>query len=85
MCIRDSLKASLAGAALPECEYATAGEHVYLQPLPAALPSDSFTVRFELDRTYGPTPSDPRELGVQVAFYSHCGAGFRELNPIRTE
>jgi len=77
------LKASLAGAALPECEYATAGDHVYLQPLPAAVPSDGFTVRFELDRTYGPTQSDPRELGIQVAFFAHCGAGFRDLNPIR--
>jgi SAM-dependent methyltransferase len=79
------LKASLAGAALPECEYATAGDHVYLQALPEALPSDRFTVRFELDRSYGPTPSDPRELGVQVAFFAHCGAGFRNLDPIGTE
>ena len=79
------LKASLAGAILPDCEYATAGDHIYLQPLPAELPLDWFTVRFELDRTYGPTPTDPRELGVQVAFFAPCGAGYRDLDPIRTE
>src|SRR5262249_58008772 len=59
------IKASIAGRILPDCEYSTAGEHIYAQRLPVIIREQIVTVRFELDKSYGPKPADPRELGVQ--------------------
>ena len=76
------LKAFIDGVILPECEYSSAGEHMYVQQLPEAAQEDIVAVKFELNQTYGPKPGDPRELGVQVAFWSRCGTTLRELCPI---
>jgi hypothetical protein len=79
---RICLKAFVADVPLREREYSTPGEHMYVQRLPETPQEDIVTVKFELDKCYGPKPNDPRELGVQVAFHSRCGATLRELSAI---
>ncbi len=76
------LRASMDGVELPECKYSEGGEQLYVQELPQTPRKDFVTVRFELDKVYGPKPSDPRELGLQVVFRSRCGAAWRELCPV---
>jgi SAM-dependent methyltransferase len=79
---RVCLKAVIAGVPLREREYSTPGEHIYVERLLETPREDIVTVRFELDKCYGPKPNDLRELGVQVAFHSLCGVTLRELSAI---
>jgi SAM-dependent methyltransferase len=79
------MSAVAADVPLPKCEYKSAGDHIYSQPLPPGLPEDGFSVRFLLDQAYLPESADSRELGVQVPFFVSCGAGIRDLDPIRAE
>ncbi len=79
------MSAVAADVSLPQCEYKTAGDHIYSQQLPACLPASEFSVRFKLDKAFRPKSPDLRELGVQVPFFASCGAGFRCLDPIRAE
>lgn len=77
------LRAAVGGIDLPRCEYTHAGEHIYAQQVPHhALAGDSVLVRFELDKVYGPTEADKRELGVQVIFWSYSESTPRNLRPI---
>jgi tRNA (mo5U34)-methyltransferase len=73
------LQAIVNSEALPACEYDSPGEHIYEGRLPRDL---DLTIRFELDKAFGPTPADRRELGLQVVFWSYDGPSPRPLNPI---
>jgi len=77
------IRATVNGACLPECEYISAGEHTYTQPIPPeALTGDSVSIRFELDKALAPSAVDGRELGVQVKFWSYEDPAPRALTPI---
>lgn len=52
---------------LGSAKFAEAGEHLFSVPL-ALAGSAPVEVRWELDKAYPPSLSDPRELGVQVCF-----------------
>ncbi|MBC7926135.1 MAG: class I SAM-dependent methyltransferase [Bryobacteraceae bacterium] len=68
---------------LPWCEYSSAGEHTYEYEIPfSALSEEQICVRFELDKCWGPTSNDKRELGLQVVFWKYAGAIPEMLNPI---
>ena len=73
------LRAIVNSEALPASEYASAGDHIYERQLPQGL---DLTIRFELDKAFGPTPADRRELGLQVIFWSYDGLSPRPLDPI---
>ena len=76
------LRAVIGAASLPVREYASAGEHVYEQPVPPEeVRGPSVPVRFELDKTFQPA-DDCRELGVQVVFWRNEGATAEALRPI---
>jgi SAM-dependent methyltransferase len=71
------LRATAGKARLPEGEYTTHGEHLYVQALPPeVLTGKPITIRFELNGAFGPTPIDRRELGLQVVFWSYLGSPF---------
>jgi tRNA (mo5U34)-methyltransferase len=77
------LRATVNGVRLPECEYESAGQHTYTQPIPAPASSgEPLCVRFELDRAVSARGGDCRELGVQVVFWSYEGSVPRQLSPI---
>jgi tRNA (mo5U34)-methyltransferase len=61
-----TLNARVAGQALPPITYTSSGEHSYSARLNDLI--GPIRVEFELDRAIGPTPTDPRELGLQVDF-----------------
>ncbi|MGD1091672.1 MAG: methyltransferase domain-containing protein [Bryobacteraceae bacterium] len=73
------LHAVVNSEALPICEYNSPGEHIYERQLPRGL---DLTIRFELDKAFGPTPADRRELGLQVIFWIYDGPAPRPLDPI---
>jgi len=75
------IRAAVNGTYLPECEYSSSGEHTYIQAIPP-LTSDHVSIRFELDKSLGPSPADRRELGVQVKFWSYDDPSPRALIPI---
>jgi hypothetical protein len=74
------IQATVDGERLPASEYASSGEHVYLQPI--RLTSESVSIRFELDKALAPSSADRRELGVQVKFWSYDDSVPRALTPI---
>jgi 2-polyprenyl-3-methyl-5-hydroxy-6-metoxy-1,4-benzoquinol methylase len=74
------LRASVDGAQLPWRDYATPGQHVYEHAV--APESDRAVIRFELDKAIAPSAADPRELGVQVVFWSYDEPVPGQLSPI---
>jgi len=77
------LHATVATERLPACDYDSPGEHDYERGIPvAALSGDQISIRFELDKAFGPTAADRRELGVQVVFWSCDDLIPRTLCPI---
>ena len=48
----------------------------------AALTENPISIRFEMDKAWGPTAADCRELGVQVVFWSGDDATPRAMCPI---
>jgi hypothetical protein len=77
------LWATINDVLLPVSTYTTAGEHIYVQNVPlAALNANTFTIRFEVDKAYGPSEVDQRELGVQVAFWRYCNDTRRPVLPM---
>lgn|GEM_PF-2335854 len=78
------LRAFVNDVALPVCEFADSGEHVYVQPVPSSAleGNKSAIVRFELDKGYRSSGPDRRELGVQVAFWTYCNEIRRAVAPI---
>jgi hypothetical protein len=59
---------------LPPVTYQAAGEQSYTARL--AVPQDA-RLEFTLDHGIGPTPEDPRELGVQVDFSGPAALSIR--------
>jgi hypothetical protein len=60
-----TLAATINGAPLPPETYAASGEHAFISPLPADLPSaDRILVEFRLDKAQPPSLEDERELGL---------------------
>jgi tRNA (mo5U34)-methyltransferase len=62
-----TLSARVGNEALPSITYSTSGEHTFSARL-NNLAAGVVHVAFELDRSIGPVPTDPRELGLQVDF-----------------
>ncbi|MEO5924369.1 MAG: methyltransferase domain-containing protein [Bryobacteraceae bacterium] len=62
-----TLSAQASGEPLPPATYSSPGEHTFSARLSNLKPG-TVRVEFELDRSIGPAPSDPRELGLQVDF-----------------
>jgi hypothetical protein len=60
------------GVPLPESQYASTGEHLYTQDIPASAlcGGESASVQFEVENEYQPAGGELRELGVQVAFWT---------------
>src|SRR5262249_9409822 len=77
-----TLRARIQHVELPPLKCSVAGDYVYIEPVPIQLNSERVEVVFETDKAYGPTPSDPRELGVQVVARSRCGITPREMSVI---
>jgi SAM-dependent methyltransferase len=66
------LRATVEGVPLPESQYASTGEHLYTQDIPASAlcGGESASVQFEVENEYQPAGGELRELGVQVAFWT---------------
>ncbi|BDC49099.1 hypothetical protein F183_A14150 [Bryobacterales bacterium F-183] len=73
-----TLTAYAGGRKLGSAMFGEAGEHVLSLPLPSGNAGE-VEVRWELDKAYPPSASDPRELGVQVCF----ARGEGEAAPMR--
>jgi hypothetical protein len=77
------MRAVIGETRFPFCEYKEPGEHTYIQELPPnELTAESIPIRFELDKAYGPTETDRRQLGVQVIFWSYSNGDPIQLSPI---
>jgi SAM-dependent methyltransferase len=77
------LRAWINGVSLPVGDYTVRGENLYLEDVPAeALRGDGLRIEFEVEKPYGPTASDPRQLGVQVMFAAPCNQTRRSLCPL---
>ena len=62
-----TLTAKVNGVALPKQTYTNPGDQLYTQTVPAsALKGEALTVEFELDKAFGPSKQDQRELGLVV-------------------
>jgi len=62
-----TLSATVNGVALLKQTYTKPGNLVYAQEVPAsALKGEALTVEFALDKAYGPSEQDRRELGLVV-------------------
>ena len=63
-----TLSATVNGVALPKQTYRKGGDLLYSQAVPAAaLKGEALTVEFELDKAFGPSAQDQRELGLVVS------------------
>ena len=63
------LRAAVNRSPLPPVTYTAAGDHVYVQSVPAwVLQGRTTRVDFELDKALPPEESDRRERGVIVSF-----------------
>jgi SAM-dependent methyltransferase len=72
------LKATIEEETLKTATFAVAGEHTYETPLPSSLlGTTDVRIKFELDKCWGPTDVDQRELGLLVAFWD-----YRQLTPV---
>jgi len=78
------LRAWVNGFELKTGEFSSAGENLYVQDVPAGAlhTSECPLIRFELENAYRSDGPDRRELGVQVAFWTHCNGTLRPLLPI---
>jgi len=77
------LRASVNGVSLPVRDYMVSREQLYCEDIPTeALGGDRLHVEFEVEKAYGPSAADVRELGVQVIFTTQCNQTIRNLYPI---
>lgn len=63
-----TLSAKINGVALPPQTFTQPGDQLYAQTVPpAAIKGEALTVEFELDKAFGPSDADRRELGLVVS------------------